>query len=598
MSFDRRPQLAQRRRRIIYAHGLGTSDRVSPAATAASRQARRPTAAYGARVHRRLRARWFGLVPVRRRSLSLAIAVVATAATLLSLGHGAALRWAPLAYAPEIARPLRLDRPDSFGNWLGTLLLLTSAGAAFLIYQLRRYRSDDYQGRYRIWRPVILLLAVAGLDAVTGLVDWCGHLLDAGLGERKALSGGDWIRLSLTIGGTALYLRLLAEVWRSRVASIALTLTALAMAYPTLVHWKILQIDSPLTSTLHSAAPLWARTAIWVAMLAYLRMLYRDVRQIDAHDRLADRMRNLKLVRLWNSEADDEPSETDAKTAAKTKRASARAATASPGEPQAKRNAGKRTAEPDRRKNSKHAKDSEDEKDLQDSGDGDESQPDRPKRRWFGLRKPAATDPQDSDEEQPDEPADDAQAAEQEDQPDRPKRRWFRLRKPAATDPQDGDEDQSDEQSDDAQAAEQEDQPDRPKRRWFGLRKPAATAPQDSDEDQSDEQSDDAQAAEQEDQPARPKRRWFGLRKPAATDPQNGDEDQPDEQSDDRDDAPQSQSARPAATSRQDAAPAAPPQRVADGEQELDPDTIDWSSLNKSERRRLRRELKRQGKAA
>ena len=59
--------------------------------------------------------------------------------------------------------------------------------------------------------------------------------------------------------------------------------------------------------------------------------------------------------------------------------------------------------------------------------------------------------------------------------------------------------------------------------------------------------------------------------------------------------APLSRSAPP---SRSESTPSAATDASGDSEEELDPDSIDWSSLNKAERRRLRRELKRQGKAA
>jgi hypothetical protein len=46
---------------------------------------------------------------------------------------------------------LDLGIKGSLGCWFSSLMLLIATGTAFLIYDVRRHRTDDYQGRYRIW---------------------------------------------------------------------------------------------------------------------------------------------------------------------------------------------------------------------------------------------------------------------------------------------------------------------------------------------------------------------------------------------------------------------------------------------------------------
>ena len=46
---------------------------------------------------------------------------------------------------------LDLAAKGSLGCWFSSLLLLAAAAVAILVYAVRRHRTDDYQGRYRIW---------------------------------------------------------------------------------------------------------------------------------------------------------------------------------------------------------------------------------------------------------------------------------------------------------------------------------------------------------------------------------------------------------------------------------------------------------------
>ena len=226
-------------------------------------------------------------------------ATVALVTALLIVGHWLALTWPALAYRPEIARPLRLERPDSFGTWLGTLLLAASSITALLVYQLRRHRADDYKGHYRLWRPTIVLLMIASIDSVVGLLDWSGSVLDATLGQRAALSGGDWVRLLLAVGGVSFGLRMIVEVRRSPTAVIALAVALLAFVFPAAVRWRIVSVQSPWSWTLLASAPLIGRSGLWIGLVAYLRVLYREVRRIDQDEETwRDRLRQWRQRRV------------------------------------------------------------------------------------------------------------------------------------------------------------------------------------------------------------------------------------------------------------------------------------------------------------
>jgi len=283
MSIDRRATSQSRRRRVLYQFSRDFTPE-SPAERRAAeklREARRPTASYGSHVNRRLRGRWFSLVPVRRRTIGYCGIAILGCTALLTVLHWAAVAWAPLAYNAELARPLRLDRPDSFGAWARTFFLAAASATSLLIYQLRRYKIDDYKGHYRIWRPIILLLAAMSVDSVCGIVPWVGAMIDAMFGQRIALTGADWFRIVLTVGGVALALRLVVEVRQSKLALGMMLVAIASFATPLFSRWGIFD-GSTMTGWLAvTSAPLIASGTLWLSLGGYLRMLYREVRGLN-----------------------------------------------------------------------------------------------------------------------------------------------------------------------------------------------------------------------------------------------------------------------------------------------------------------------------
>jgi hypothetical protein len=59
---------------------------------------------------------------------------------------------------------LDLERPGNLAAWLCSLLLAAAAFQAVQIYRLRRHKTDDYRGRYRVWVwiPLLLFAMAAG----------------------------------------------------------------------------------------------------------------------------------------------------------------------------------------------------------------------------------------------------------------------------------------------------------------------------------------------------------------------------------------------------------------------------------------------------
>lgn len=293
MAINRRS--TERRRRVLYQAHVAPHAPSTPADRRAAEQlraARQPAGAFGSRVNRHLRGRWFSLVPVSPLAISLFTAAVIGMTLLLTGLHHMAITSPSLAYREPLARPLRLDRGDSFGAFWLSLVLILSAGVAYLIYGLRLHRRDDYRGHYQLWRWTTLVLFFASIHQSVGLVSWMGAILELGLGDRAVLSGANWLRIVLDVGGIILAMRLVAEVYRCRRSLVTLLIALAVLGWSELVAWKIAVISTPLQSTLYIAAPMIAGSGMLLAMTLYLRALFRQVRGIADGPPLRERLRD------------------------------------------------------------------------------------------------------------------------------------------------------------------------------------------------------------------------------------------------------------------------------------------------------------------
>ena len=91
-----------------------------------------------------------------RLSITIVSFIILAVPVALTILHHLALTWPSLAYRDALARPLYINRPDSFAAWWLTMVLLVAAGTTRLIYVLRRHRRDDYPGLSQHTSPLLL----------------------------------------------------------------------------------------------------------------------------------------------------------------------------------------------------------------------------------------------------------------------------------------------------------------------------------------------------------------------------------------------------------------------------------------------------------
>ena len=507
--------------------------------------------------------------------MTVVAAVVIGVPILLTVLHHLAYTWPGLAYRDEISRPLRIDRTDSFAAWWLTMVLLVSAGATRLIYVLRRHRRDDYRGHYQLWQLTLVVLLLACVHSVVDLVAWMGALLELAVGDRAVLSGANWFRIVLDVGGIILAMRLIAELYRCRPALIAMMCAGTLLGISEAAAWQVFAVDSMIKATTVLAAPMLAWSCFLIGSTIYLRSMYRQVRNIPDAPSLRERFAQWMDERR-NDDADFEPEFFQATEP--RPRAAAITATRNPVESDDRSNPRSDARRRDRSKQAeKNSNDTRERRGLfsklkrgrndtgadqsktdskestaqEESTAREESTDERPKRRWFGLRA--------AKQVEVDEPAETPADTEPIETPQKKRRFSLRLR-PQSTDQQSDDEADENETPDETAPKE--------KKGWFGgLMGRKKSAPEQGDGDDQDDEKADRHAGSASGRSGPLAGRGKGPLSSAARQQPSRPESSRSDQTGGNDDLP-------------------------------DPDDIDWNSMSKAERRRMRKKLKRSGRAA
>lgn len=167
------------------------------------------------------------LVPRRRTTLAILFLLGAAIIAVLELLHV----WAPgcAPYAGPGAAALSLRSPANLSVWVASTMLSLSGLAAILVYNVRRYRNDDYRGRYRIWLWTALCCFLASVDTTAGFHEGFKETMSRVAGTRVYGDGSVWWVAAwlFLFGGVGLRLVVdMRECWLS-----SGTLIAASLAY-------------------------------------------------------------------------------------------------------------------------------------------------------------------------------------------------------------------------------------------------------------------------------------------------------------------------------------------------------------------------------
>lgn len=165
-------------------------------------------------------------VPRKKRTIMLLMAAgLGTAAGAEAVAHfaGSVAKAVPGLTAADLSERIA----GGAVAWTSAVMLLTAALLAKLIYNLRRHRVDDVQGRYRVWRWLSVGALLASINSVVGAQAIVAKMLAAMTGWSLTASAAEWWLAPVALVGGWIFVRLLLEISESR-SSLSLVLVAAA----------------------------------------------------------------------------------------------------------------------------------------------------------------------------------------------------------------------------------------------------------------------------------------------------------------------------------------------------------------------------------
>ena len=92
----------------------------------------------------------------------------------------------------KIIAALDIGAKGSLACWFSSTMLLAASVAAMLVYGIRRHRTDDYPGKYRIWPWAAVCLLLMATDQAASLREAFRDLMIAATGTSLVGDGSLW----------------------------------------------------------------------------------------------------------------------------------------------------------------------------------------------------------------------------------------------------------------------------------------------------------------------------------------------------------------------------------------------------------------------
>lgn len=221
----------ERRRRLLTDenHASGTKpdddDSVDTEITRTARSPAKSSNRYGTACRAEKQTKVVDLMPQTYGMLALALFAGLAFIAALEAGY---------FYLPKLVahsasgriEALDLTAEGSLASWLSTTMLSLAAGAAWVVYSVRKHRADDYHGRYRVWLTAGIAWLLLGVDESASLHETFRDIMVGTTGKHGFGDGSIWWIGAYGLVLTVVGIRLLLDMRECRTSTTALGLTA------------------------------------------------------------------------------------------------------------------------------------------------------------------------------------------------------------------------------------------------------------------------------------------------------------------------------------------------------------------------------------
>lgn len=285
-SFRRYGQRNERRRRLLTDDLYDQEDRSGCRVWTEDAPAPRKSENYGDAEFLQQQLRLLDLVP--RRLIVLAVLFSAAAAVIVGLEFAYVWMVGRAAAGGTTLTTLDVAAKGSLACWFSSLMLLAAAVVALLIYSVRRHRTDDYQGRYRIWIWAAGGCFLLATDQAAGLREAFREMMISLTGTPLLGNGDPWWIVAYVIIFGAIGSRLLMDVRFCPLSVCALSGAAVAYGLTVAQRFGLMVFDGGANKVMYLAGSEMAGNLL---LLAAFGSFARHV-VLDAEGLLPRRRRN------------------------------------------------------------------------------------------------------------------------------------------------------------------------------------------------------------------------------------------------------------------------------------------------------------------
>jgi hypothetical protein len=158
-----------------------------------------------------------------------------------------------------------------------------AAGASLQIFALRRHKSDDYRGRYRIWLWSALVLTLASADTSADLHRMVRGLMVYWTGRPLGGNGTLWPWLVCGVPVAIFGVCLLIEMRRARPAAALLMLAALSYAVGAGFSSGLIRLAAvPQPGVPQATTLMLGHALVLISVWTYARHVYREAHNLIA----------------------------------------------------------------------------------------------------------------------------------------------------------------------------------------------------------------------------------------------------------------------------------------------------------------------------
>ncbi|MBN2476317.1 MAG: hypothetical protein JXB62_17015 [Pirellulales bacterium] len=165
--------------------------------------------------------RLIDLIPRRLTTFAAWLLVGATVIVVLEVFYTWMPELAPTTSDGRVAA-LDLDGEGSLAAWFSSVILLLASMTALLVYTVRRHKTDDYQGYYRIWLWASMCWLLMSIDETSSLHEGFKNMMVLVTGTAIFGDGSIWWVLPYFFLLGAVGSRLLVDMWDCRLSSASL----------------------------------------------------------------------------------------------------------------------------------------------------------------------------------------------------------------------------------------------------------------------------------------------------------------------------------------------------------------------------------------